>query len=54
MKASTALRLAQFAVMEAQSITNEEKLEVLKVLMDKEDLAQYMERTEEEIEAKNG
>ena len=49
MKASTALKLAQFAVMEAQSITREEKLEIIKILIDKEDLALYME----EVEAKN-
>ena len=49
MKESTALRLAQFAVMEAQSITNEEKLEVLKVLMYKEEVALYCE----EVEAKD-
>lgn len=49
MKASTALRMAQYAVMEAQSIEVEDKLEILKVLMDKEELALYME----EVEAKN-
>ena len=49
MKASTALRMAQYAVMEAQSIEVEDRLEILKVLMDKEDLALYME----EAEAKN-
>lgn len=49
MKPSTALRMAQYAIMEAQSITREEKLEIIKILMDKEELALYME----EVEAKN-
>lgn len=49
MKASTALRMAQYAVMEAQSIDVEDRLEIIKVLMEKEELAQYME----EVEAKN-
>lgn len=50
MKPSTALRMAQYAVMEAKSITREEKLEIIKILLDKEDLALYRE----EAEAKKG
>ena len=46
MKPSTALRMAQYAVMEAKSIDVEDRLEIIKILMDKEELALYMEEAE--------
>ena len=49
MKESTALRMAQIAVVNSLAIKAEDKLEVLKVLMDKEKVALYCE----EVEAKD-
>lgn len=47
MKKSEMYRLAQFAVLNSLSIEAEKKLEILRVLMDDENLAKYSERQKE-------
>lgn len=48
MKKSEMYRLAQGAVINYQNIDTAMKLEILRELMDKEDVALYVERKEEE------
>ena len=50
MKKSTAYNLAQIAVMMSPNIAPENKLEILRVLMEDESLALYMEEHESEVE----
>lgn len=50
MKKSTAYNLAQIAVMMSPNIAPENKLEILRVLMEDESLALYMEEQESEVE----
>lgn len=47
MKESDALKLAQMAVVDCQHYKAVEKLEIIKVLMEKEDLALFVEREKE-------
>jgi hypothetical protein len=53
MKKSEAFYLAQVAVLGAMGLTNPEKLEILRVLMDSEDTAKHVEKFKEEQEQKN-
>lgn len=48
MKKSIAYNLAQIAVMGCQNIAAENKLEILRILMDDENLAMLVEHREEE------
>lgn len=48
MKKSEALKLAMFAVMGYDAICKADKLEVLKVLIDEESTALFVEKEEEE------
>ena len=50
MKKSTAYNLAQIAVMMSPNIAPENKLEILRVLMDDENVALFCEAAEEEKE----
>lgn len=50
MKKSECFRLAQEAVIKNQSITTEAKIEILRVLIQQEDMAKYVEQDKE----KNG
>lgn len=52
MKKSEIYHLAQHAVMTATGMTNCCKLEILRELMDKEDVALYCEKQEKENEDK--
>lgn len=47
MKKSESFKLAQFAVMRDTAIANADKLFILRVLMESEDLAAFVEETEE-------
>ena len=51
MKKSEAYHLAQIAVLNTATITPENKLEILKVLFDAEELAIYTEEKEVEADA---
>ena len=51
MKKSIAYNLAQIAVMGCQNIAPENKLEILRVLMDDENLAMFVEQQEQEMAA---
>ena len=46
MKKSECFRLAQLAVLEFGRLSNDEKLEVIRELQDKESTARYVEETE--------
>ena len=48
MKESHAYKLAQIAVLRTDAICTTDKLEVLRLLMDKEDVAKFVEKIEEE------
>lgn len=48
MKESTAYKLAQLAVIKTDVIPTIDKLDVLRLLMDKEDVAKFVEQKEEE------
>lgn len=48
MKKSECFRIAQLAVLAYGSISNDEKLEVIRELQDREGTALYVERTEAE------
>ena len=53
MKKSEMFKIAQMAVVDSHKINVEDKLEILRELMDKEDLAKYVEKKEaEEAETK--
>jgi ABC-type uncharacterized transport system ATPase subunit len=47
MKKSECFKMAQEAVIKNQSISTEDKLEILRVLMEKEDLALFTEKEDE-------
>ena len=51
MKKSTMFRVAQFAVLNSDNICANDKLEVLRLLMDNEDVAKYVEDREEQEKA---
>lgn len=51
MKKSTAYRLAQIAVIENPDLASLGKLEILRVLMEDEDLAEYVEEQAEKENA---
>lgn len=53
MKESEAYQLAEMAVVNSPCLSAQDKLAVLRVLFDKEDLALYIERKEEK-EKENG
>lgn len=53
MKESVAFKLAQIAVLEYDGICNVDKLAILRVLMEKENVAAFVEKQEEEKENKN-
>lgn len=46
MKKSVAYNVAQIAVLKSQNISAEDKLEILRVLMDDENIAIYVEERE--------
>lgn len=46
MKKSAAYYMAQLSVLTDELIANNEKLEILRVLLDAEDIAKYSEKTE--------
>jgi hypothetical protein len=48
MKKSTAYKLAQHALLTSSAVSGSEKLEVLRVLMEAEDLALFCEKQEEQ------
>lgn len=52
MKKSEIYRQAQYAVINSPSIHTEAKTEILRELMDKEDVALFVEKQEEEENAK--
>ena len=47
-KTSALYKMAQIAVLESNSLTEYTKLEILRELMDKEDVARFVEKQEEE------
>jgi hypothetical protein len=51
MKKSLAYKLAQFAVLRDKDLHDTEKLQVLRVLIDAEDLARFTEQEEEKRNA---
>ena len=51
MKNSTMFKVAQFAVLRSDNICDSDKLEVLRLLMDNEDVAKYVENREEQEKA---
>ena len=52
MKKSEIYHLAQYAVLSDSAIANYQKLQILRELMDKEDVALYCEKQEKENEDK--
>lgn len=53
MKESVAFKVAQIAVLEYDGICNIDKLAILRVLMEKENVAAFVEKQHEEGENKN-
>ena len=53
MKESNAYHMAAIAVMKSHDIAEQDKLDVLRVLLEKEDLALYIEKQKEQ-EKENG
>lgn len=51
MKKSTMFRVAQFAVLNSNTICDSDKLEVLRLLMDNENVEKYVEDLEEQEKA---